>query len=150
MELDEIAKEGTIEFPRPISREDAENLFCYIAKELPASISSHIDYYKSFSYNEERDKVLEDEGTLIVIASVSSLKKERGYDTFVSKPGDRDTSCISAIASQTVPGWELLDYRPEVRKLWKDVREVVNRYFGEDLKTKADDETELNIENSKK
>jgi hypothetical protein len=28
-----------------------------------------------------------------------------------------------------VPDWELSDYRPEIRKLWKDVRQIVDEYF---------------------
>jgi hypothetical protein len=129
MGIEEIAKENTIEFPRPIGREGAENLLCYIAKELPANISSKIEYYKTFFYDQEKDGVLEDKGTLTVIANIHDLRENGGFDSFQSKSCGGDTSYISAIASQMVPDWELSDYRPEIRKLWKDVRQIVDEYF---------------------
>ncbi|MFH1918033.1 MAG: hypothetical protein ABIJ14_02960 [Nanoarchaeota archaeon] len=50
-------------------------------------------------------------------------------NTFISERDGRDTSLISRIAFQRVPGWDLSDYRSEVRELWDDVRKVVNQYF---------------------
>ena len=129
MSVDELAEKTTIDFPKPIGRESAEGLLCYLSSHLPANVSGKIEYFISYRYDSKKESSFEDKGTLKLVASVNNLKGLMASNTFISERDGRDTSLISRIAFQRVPGWDLSDYRSEVRELWDDVRKVVNQYF---------------------
>jgi len=128
MSFKEITDKTTIEFKRPISLEETEDLFRYIAKNMPANISSTIKYFKSFLYDNESKNTLEDKGTLEVMAGIHNLKTHE-FDAVQSTHYDKDTSLISSFAFQRIPDWELCDYRPEVKELWDQFRGLVDKYF---------------------
>lgn len=136
MSLDELTKKTTIDFPRPIRSQHAEDLLCYLSSHLPANVSGKIGYFINYIYDPETESSSEDKGTLKLSATVNSLKEAMAFDSFQSKPWEANTSYISAIEFQRVPDWELEEYRPEIRKLWDDVRECVGKYFEEVLKVK--------------
>lgn len=128
MSFEEIRDKTTIEFKRPIDLKETEDLFKYIARNMPANVNSTIKYFKSFLYHNE--KVSEDKGTLEVVATLHSFKTH-AVDTFKSVPYDEDTSLISSVAFDTAPGEELYDYKPEAQELWDQTKELVNKYFEE-------------------
>jgi hypothetical protein len=131
MSLDEVLEKTTIEFPRPINREEAEKLLLYIAKNLQADVRSIIKYRLTYYHDEIHKYITEDGGTLRIDATVSSLKTPALFDSFHSEPHERDRSYISEIVFGRVPGWELANYGEEKVKFWDDVRVVVNKYFKE-------------------
>ena len=129
MDMEDIEKKQTIEFPRAIGREDAEDLLKYIAKEIPANVSSTIKFNKSFIYNPKKEEIVERKGALEVSISINSLKGFKGHDTFVSNDCVNNSGSITSISATMMPSWTLIDYGPKRRELWKDVREVVDEYF---------------------
>ncbi len=137
MSISEILKEAVIEFPRPIGREDSESLLCYLTRMLPANINGKIGYYLSFDHL--NGEIRRDNGTLEVSATISghcSPSSRLIFDTFTSQPFNEDSSYIKAISFALVPGWDLSDYGDERRKLWSDVRGLVNKYFKEKKEVK--------------
>jgi len=136
MSLKEILEKTTIEFPRPIGREEAEKLLFYIAKNLPANVNTTIEYYMCYYPSADEDLIEKTKGTLKVSASVDCVRPIGLFDSFQSETWKEDMSYISSIAFQRDLGKELSDYEPEKIKLWDDVREVVEKYFKESLRTK--------------
>ena len=135
MSFEEIIDKTTIEFKRPIDLKETEDLLRYIAKNMPANINSTIKYFKAFIYNNESKGILENKGTLEVIAGIHNFKTH-AFDALQSVPDNEDTFLISSVAFQRVPDWEIFDYRPEVQELWGQTRELVNKYFEEIPKEK--------------
>lgn len=134
MAVEELIEKTKIGFPRPIGLKQTEEMLCYISSHLPANVSQKVEYHKRFDYDPEKDGSLENNGTLKVIASIHKMSEPFEYDTFVSYPYDKDTSFISGVKFEIVPGWNLSEYRPEVRELWDDVRNCINHYFKDILK----------------
>ena len=135
MSLKEILEKTTIKFPRPIGREEAEKLLCYIANNLPANVSATTEYDMFYYHSLDEDLIEKTNGTLKVNAEVDSVKERGLFDSFESETWKEDMSYISSIAFQRARGSELSDYDPEKIKLWGGVREVVEKYFKEVLKT---------------
>lgn len=136
MSVDELTKKTTIEFPRPIGREHAEKMLCYISSHLPGDVNGKVEYFINYRCDSKKKDSLEEKGTLTLFVNVNNSKKIPSFDTFVSSPWKEDSSLISKIEFQKIPGFELSEYRPEVIELWDDVRKVVNKYFEEVLKEK--------------
>jgi hypothetical protein len=131
--IEEIIEATTIKFPRPIDREDSENLLGYLAKKLPGNISGKVEYYISFNHpNLINDGVLKEEGTLKISGVITSYDP-LVFDTFESKPWNDDTTYISEIAFSMGNG-NLSEYNQEKRQLWGNVRELVGQYFSRENK----------------
>ena len=132
MSIDEIVEKTTIELPMPLSLKGAEKLLYYLAEELPANVSYHISHHKSIyrPFRESGRKILKQDGTVEINANINNLEKPFAFDGFqFTSSGMEDTSKLSVIRFNLVPGWELPEYRPEVRELWDQVREKVRQYF---------------------
>lgn len=129
MSIEEIIAKTTIELPRSLTLEEAEKLINYIAKELPGNINYNASYYNSVFHGPDNGEISKQKGTANMTAIVNSLGNLAVFDSFQFKPPEEDTSKFSTIRFQIVPDWELSDYRPEVRQLWDEVREIVGQYF---------------------
>ena len=134
MSIDEIVEKTTIELPMSLSLKGAEKLLYYLAKELPANVSYQILHHKSIyrPFRESGRKILKQDGTIVISGSISNLEKPLAFDFFQLQASDKgrdDTSKLSVIKFNLVPGWELSEYRPEVIKLWDNVRVKVGQYF---------------------
>lgn len=128
MTIDEIAEKSTITFPRSVDLKEAEGLLMYVAMTLPAHVHYNVHYFRSISSLDGESFGVQD-GTLKIIASVHSLKNPMAFDTFHIDSSTEDPSRLELIGFQMVPGWELSDYRPEIRQLWGDTRRIVQGYF---------------------
>lgn len=132
MSIEEIVEKTRIELPMPLSLKGAEKLLYYLAEELPANVSYQISHHKSIyrPFRESGRKILKQDGTIVISGSISNLEKPFAFDFFQFRASDKgDTSKLSVIRFNLVPDWELSDYRPEVIKLWDDVKEKVRQYF---------------------
>jgi len=125
MGIDEIIKRATIELPCAITLDEAEKLIAYIAKQLPANINYKSSYFKSIARGQDGKMSIQD-GTVNLEVTISSYKNHATCDTFQFGHSQQDISKFDAIIFQQVPGWDLSEYRPEVRELWGDVRKIVN------------------------
>ena len=128
MTIDELLEASTIEFLESLTLEEMGKLLDYITKNLPA------DIYTKTEYNENRNHDL-DMTTLGTVKIVGTIKNVNNYsfDSFVTTHNflEEDTSKISAMQFQTIPGYELEEHREEVRQLWNDVKTQVNNYFAQ-------------------
>ena len=127
MTIDELLEASTIEFLESLTLEEMGKLLDYITKNLPA------DIYTKTEYNENRDHD-QDMPTLGTVKIVGTIKNVNNYsfDSFMTTYNFlEDTSKISAMQFQTIPGYELEEHREEVRQLWNDVRAQVNNYFAQ-------------------
>ena len=133
MSIDELLEKTTIKLPRSLTLKEAEKLIYYLAKELPANIHYHTSRHRSIfrSYGEGNRKILEQDGTVKINVNINNIEKPLALDSFQLQASDqdRDTSKLSVIRFNLVPGWELPEYRPEVRELWDKVRGKVGQYF---------------------
>jgi len=130
MSIEEIIALSTIGLPRDLTLKEAEKLFIYIAKKLPGDVRYNASYFKSLIHSREPENegLLIDDGTAQIVGTISRSKEPYAFDSFSTTHSEKDTSKLSAISFQRVPGWELPEYH-RVRPLWDDVRDIVTQYF---------------------
>ena len=131
--LEEVINELTIEFPKKISFSKTTELMEYIAKNLPAEISSNLSYNNQVLYDAENKKMSRYyEQGIKITGNITNYNKTSRFihDTFEIMNEGR-VNKFKGIQFQITPGWDLNQYRPEIRTLWKDVRKVVENYFEE-------------------
>jgi|SRR5208283_3983023 len=125
MAIDDVIKEATVKFQRPIGRVGSERLLEYLGENLPGDVTAEITYGLRFSSQEKSREF----GTLRVTGSIA-IHEPWIFDSFTSKSWDKSESYISGIMFNIVPGWNLSEYGDK-RKLWSDIREIIGRYFKE-------------------
>ena len=131
MNIEKIRKEQTIDFLRAVNRKGAEDLLKYIARELPAHVRSTIKYDRTYLHDVGNGSINEIKGSLEVTVKIEDFRAGGGSDIFKSQPWLTNPEYIISIAAPIVFDKELSEYSPEQRKLWKDVKEVADRYFRE-------------------
>ena len=131
MSIEEIAEQTKIEFPRDLHLKEAESLLFYIAENLPANINYQTSSHKSISRCTPAGGVAIRQGTIGLTASINSLKNPGAFDSLRFHKEVGDSSRFSHINFEMVPGWELSDYRPEVKQLWDDIRVITTEYFNQ-------------------
>ena len=137
MTLDDVMEKTTIALPRLLDLKEAEKLIYHIAVQLPGNVNYHISHYRSFFHDsesrrspeEKNRRVLEQDGTVSISVNINSHRNVMAFDVFQFCPSREDTSKLAEIRFQTVPDWELSEYRPEIQKLWDDTRRLVGEYF---------------------
>ena len=130
MTIDEVISEAEIQFPISLSRSGAEELLRYIAVKLPGRVHYRTHYSRFIDPNDCSE--LQIEGRALKInGDISRVGSPMAFDTFYIEPSEEDTSKLEIMNFPLVPGWELRQYRPEVRELWADTRRLVNAYFEE-------------------
>ena len=130
MTIDEVISEVEIQFQRPLSIWEAEGLLGYVAKRLPGRVHYRAHYFRSIDPNDCSE--LQIEGRALKInGDISRVGSPMAFDTFYIEPSEEDTSKLEIMKFQLVPGWELGDYRPEIRGLWNDTRRLIDAYFEE-------------------
>jgi len=130
MTIDEVISEAEIQFPISLSRSGAEELLRYIAVKLPGRVHYRTHYSRFIDPNDCSEPQTEGRA-LKINGDISRVGSPMAFDTFYIEPSEEDTSKLEIMKFQLVPGWELGDYRPEVRELWADTRRLVNAYFEE-------------------
>lgn len=129
MTLEEVIKKSRIVLPKNINTYEAEKIIKYLAKKLPAEInyeiscSKFLNYDKDFRFNTKTSST-KINGRIDYLNSIPL-----GSDNFEFEKSQKDMLKFKTIQFQIVPGWELSDYRPEIKQLWDKTREVVNNYF---------------------
>ena len=129
MTIDEIMDETTISFKKDLTLEETEDLLKYVADNLPANISFHAGYFRSYRRDEDMTFTYVSDEIVEITGNIRQTNKTFSFDVFSGNHPNDDTSGFSSLYFARVPGWEISDYRPEIRQLWKDVRGVVNNYF---------------------
>src|SRR3989344_7932877 len=130
MTIDEVISEAEIQFPTLLSRKEAEELLMYIAVKLPGRVHYRTQYSRSIDPNDCSE--LQTEGRALKInGDISRVGSPMAFDTFYIEPSEEDTSKLRMMKFQLVPGWELGEYRPEIKQLWEDTRGLVDAYFSE-------------------
>lgn len=128
MSYEELKNKTTIEFERPVDLEETKKLLNYLVEHMPANIRHTVKYSEYLLHCKKG--ISEDKGALEVMATLHSFKTH-SVDTFKSIPYSEDSSLIASVAFQTMPGEELLDYKPETLEFWDQTKELVNKYFKE-------------------
>ena len=127
--IEEAVKKATIEFPTDMSLRQTHRLIAYIAKILPANINYHFSQHINVGYLVGHEGFSKDLETAEITGRISRAEEPIVFDSFRFKHSEHDTSKFSLMQFLIVSNWEPEDYRPEVRKLWGDVRKLVNKYF---------------------
>ncbi len=127
MTIDEVIEETTINFKHDLNLDETESLFLFIAEKLPANISYHTGYFRDYRY--EEDGVTTSNGTVEISGMISRIREPYSFDSFTGVHSEMDTSKFSSFHFSRIPGYEISEYRPVVRQLWDDVREIVEDYF---------------------
>jgi hypothetical protein len=105
-------------------------LLLKISEGIQGEVKYRVERAKSFEYNEKEKKsnidTLKDKSLKnILIKDTKSFASE-----FVELiPSDKDDSKYSAMRFDPIIGYSVSEHRPEVVKLWDDVRSVVEEYF---------------------
>jgi hypothetical protein len=128
MAIDEVIDRATINFPGHLNLRNAERLLQYISENLPGNVHYFIENHNNFLYDREKGKPVKDRGTLKISANFSDSKEALYFDTAQLEPWSKNTSYVSSMRFQMIPGWELLDYS-RVLPLWDNVRKLVGEYF---------------------
>ena len=127
MTLDDILEKSTIQFPEPLSLQEAQDLLQYIAENLPADIHYLASYHSVFRTKDH--KATKEDGTVDITGDIKRLDKDLAFDSFRMHPSDQDCTRMSALCFERIQGYELREYRPEVIRLWDDVRATIQKYF---------------------
>ncbi|MFH1310849.1 MAG: hypothetical protein ABIH65_00395 [Nanoarchaeota archaeon] len=129
MTIEEVVKRTTIEFPQKISFSQVEDLIKHIAKELPANIHydflSHTDVGYSFGTEELVKNTLKSP----VTGRIIKVKEPLIFGSFSFINSKQDIFSSSSMQFHLGHDWELEKYSPKVRKLWDDVKKIVDEYF---------------------
>ena len=134
-DLTNLTKRTLVEFPQALNLKETESLMRYVAKELPANISYRASYFMNFYHNpiagerQREVKLEEDLGTISIVGTIRSLTNPMAFDSFEGANPNSQSEKIQALRFFMVPGWDFKDYRPEVVKLWEDVRAIIGNYF---------------------
>jgi hypothetical protein len=126
--IDEVLKRAEIVFPGHLNLKNAEKLLKHISENLPGDMHYFVETHNNFIYDEKSGKAVKENGTLKINANLSSSKHPLNFDTVQLEPWSENTSYVSSMKFQLVPGWELSDYH-RVLPLWDDVRSLVEEYF---------------------
>lgn len=131
MTLDGVLDKSTIQFPRLLPRDEAEELIGYIARRLPVRVHYRTQYSRLMNFHDPDtpDKLLIKECAVSVVGDIEMVRNSMAFDTFCMEPSNGDTSKLETMRFQLVPGWELGEYRKDVRALWAYTRRAVNSYF---------------------
>jgi hypothetical protein len=128
-EIEDILQRTTIVFPVPIDFIKAEELLFYISEGIHGKVNYSIDCPISLVYNEkkEKSKIILRSRALggVFIRSNKSVTSE--FAKLITS--DTESSKYSAIRFDPIIGYTVSEHRPEVVKLWDDVRSVVEEYF---------------------
>ncbi|MEK6879925.1 MAG: hypothetical protein AABY22_09975 [Nanoarchaeota archaeon] len=129
MTIEEVVKKSTIKFPKNMSLNQAESLIVYIAKKLPAIVNYTISQQITDGYYTDSKEFFRSKGTAKIRGARNQSTKPFTFDSFTFKHSVRNNSTFSLMQFELTPDWELSEYRPEVRKLWDDIRKIINEYF---------------------
>lgn len=127
--LEEISDLVRINFPRDLNLEESEDLLKYLAEELRADVDYNISYHKSVNHRDKGVKI--SDGALKITGQIDLLDNSEKFDYFTIRNSDfiPETHKVGMLEFSRVPGWDINDYREEVRELWGDVRKAVGIYF---------------------
>ena len=125
--IDDLMQAVTISFPSPITLEETQEILGYVAQNLPASIDTKTEIY-DHRYLDENGNLIESRGTVNISGSIRNTKNSAS-DGFNTTYESGDTSKINSLVFQAILGYSLEEHRPEVRELWRDVRQQVDAYF---------------------
>jgi len=116
----------TIPFGRDLSLEQAEEMFKYIAKELPANFDYGINLSKTIhDYNGFEKET----NGLKVSGKIVQKTKPFAFDMFSLKRSE-DLTHFYALKFSRIPGYdEVSEYDSRVVDLWKNVRTLINQYL---------------------
>lgn len=132
MSIDKLLLDKTtIKFPKPLNLKGSEKLLKYISEKLPGDVNYTVNYYNHLLYDRERKKFVKSNGTLNITANIISSKEVMAFWDISMLSSDQNLSRLSSIEFAKVPGWDIGDYRPEVQRLWDDMRKIVENYFKE-------------------
>lgn len=130
---EELMEKATINFPKEISLPEAEKLIKYIVKEFPANIKYDLSTHKSISYNFDK-KIVKNCRTSEINCDINTFGKFRAFDSFKFTKSGKYSSKFTNIEFQTIHGYGLSKYGPEIKQIWDEVRKVVDNYFSNNSK----------------
>ena len=129
LDMEDIIERTTITFPIPLDIARTEHLLLKISEGIQGEVKYRVERAKSFEYNEKEKKskiTLRDRALGgVFIRSNKSVTSE-----FVKLiTSDTESTKYSAMRFDPIIGYSVSEHRPEVVKLWDDVRSVVEEYF---------------------
>ncbi len=127
MGVEEVTKRATINLPKAITLEEAEELLEYLARELPGIISYRLE--RNMTLYHDDSEIIKSMGSVSLSGNIRSFKEHGNFDSFEGKPSEYHYSMIDTIGFFVVPGFDLTDYRQGAIGLWDDVRTLISRYF---------------------
>ncbi len=141
-----LIQRSVVEFPRALELKELEDLLVYVANHVPADINFRASYFGEITALNQNKKGV-DYGSSKVGGTIRSRKNLVAFDSFVTYPSHSDFQKISKIGSVREQDSEEEHYKPEVIKLWGDVRQAVQKYFEEKIpKTPSTLETPAGVD----
>lgn len=124
-ELERLIEKSTISL-KPFNFADlssVENLLRNIAEMLPGRIDYQATYRKTLHDSREESS----DGEKKLTGMISRQEGDYEFTSFsiiYDFPGER----FVELKFQTIPGYNLEEHRPGERKLWDDVRKIIEEY----------------------
>lgn len=128
----EVEREATIDFPKPLDLREARRFLNYLARGLHADFRCtylHDVYLIHYDGILGTERLKESSGSTEVKVSVISKEARIANGTFALKPDLEDSLKLGKIKFETKND-KILDYSSEVIKLWRETRILTNQYFG--------------------
>ncbi len=132
MSIEELVERSEIKFYVPLNKEEAEDLFDYIGKELPGEVSYTVAESKRIGYmfeevNQNHEFPWKETNGLSISGKIFSRKG--GASSFDTTTTLETPTLIHGISFQTILGYKVEKHAPKEVQLWDDVRNAVEAYF---------------------
>ena len=134
--MEELIKKTTIEFPRPVGLREFEKMLSYISESVPTDIDYRVSYYRNLRNHGSNRSSDREEGSVEVGGMIRLTRIPLALENFTTSTSKKDYRKIASMRFNLVPGIDEQDYMPQVRELWGDVRQAVQKYFEKNKRKK--------------
>lgn len=128
---EDVYERANIRFPKPLTLEKSEEMLKFVSAALPGEVRYEASYGvcvgRTFSA-EDPDGLSERLGVSLS-GVINRREGDYAFDSFRCSNSERDLLSLVDLTFNVIPGYSLREHRPEVVRLWDDVRQHVRNYF---------------------
>lgn len=126
-------EKATIEFPKPLTLEQTEDLLDYFADEIPANLNTftgaHCQRYHDPAASGEG--ITRDRGTVAISGQIRTVEAPFLFDHFETVTYSDNFRLIGAIRFSPILGYSYDEQPDHAKQLWEVIRDKVQDYFTE-------------------
>lgn len=128
---EDVYERASIRFPKPLTLEKTEEMLGFVSRALHGQIRYDVTYGVSVGarFSAEHPTGISDRMGVSLKGVITRREGDYSFDSFICENSERSSLLFSGVQFNVIPGYSLREHRPEVIKLWDDVRQSVDGYF---------------------